>query len=47
MDWMKLITLFYKTSSWTKTQVGDAVRLGKITADQYKEITGEDYNAAQ
>ena len=28
---------------WTKKQVGDAVAKGWITAEEYREITGEDY----
>lgn len=43
--WYKLITQFYAASRWTLKQVKRAVELGKITEDQYKEITGEDYVA--
>ena len=28
---------------WTKKQIGDAVAKGWITAEEYREITGEDY----
>lgn len=28
---------------WTDKMVGDAVKKGVITADQYKEITGQDW----
>lgn len=28
---------------WTKKQIGDAVSKGWITAEEYREITGEDY----
>lgn len=30
---------------WTKDMVGEAVECNKITADQYKEIIGEDYQS--
>lgn len=43
--WYKLITQFYKASRWTLEQVKRAVELGKISKEQYKEITGEDYVA--
>ena len=35
---------FYENGFWTKKMVGNAVVKGKITAEQYKKITGEDYN---
>lgn len=28
---------------WSEAMVGNAVKKGWITADEYKEITGEDY----
>ncbi|ERM23984.1 TPA: XkdX family protein, partial [Clostridioides difficile] len=31
--------------NWTKEQVKTAVEKNKITASEYKEITGEDYIA--
>ena len=46
MDWFKIITTFYKSNLWTKSQVGDAVTMGKISAGQYKEITGEELGNA-
>lgn len=33
----------YDTSEWSKKWVKNAVVKGKITAEEYKEITGEDY----
>ncbi|HGT1684116.1 TPA: XkdX family protein, partial [Clostridioides difficile] len=33
----------YKNGNWTKEQVKTAVEKNKITASEYKEITGEDY----
>lgn len=45
MDWFTMIKGFYDKNLWTKEQVGAAVTKGKITADQYKLITGNDYVA--
>ena len=33
----------YDTCEWSKKWVKNAVVKGKITADEYREITGEDY----
>ena len=35
------ILKWYKQGLWDKKKVADAVAKGIITADQYKEITGE------
>ena len=45
MDWFKSIKGWYNYGDgfWTKEMVADAVRYGKITSEQYKEITGEVY----
>lgn len=45
MDWFNIIKSFYDNQLWTSDQVSDAVTKGKITADQYKLITGNDYVA--
>ncbi len=45
MDWFNIIKSFYDNQLWTSDQVGAAVTKGKITADQYKLITGNDYVA--
>jgi uncharacterized XkdX family phage protein len=37
------IKRFYDRKLWTKEMVADIVGVGAITAKQYKEITGEDY----
>ena len=37
------INTYYIRGFWTKKMVGDAVKMNKITAEQYKEITGEEY----
>lgn len=39
------IKYYYDNNYWTKEMVGNAVVKGKITSDQYKEITNEDYVA--
>lgn len=39
------IKSFYKMKLWTKEMVADGVKCSRITAEQYKEITGEDYVA--
>lgn len=33
----------YDTGEWSKKWVKNAVVKSKITADEYREITGEDY----
>lgn len=38
------IKSYYDMGLWSKTMVGNAVVKGKITAEQYTEITGETYN---
>lgn len=37
------ILYFYKTGVWNKDKVRNAVEKGKITAAEYKKITGEKY----
>lgn len=34
---------WYKFKIWTKSMLTDAVKKEKITAADYKEITGEDF----
>ncbi|AEB25214.1 MULTISPECIES: XkdX family protein [Bacillus amyloliquefaciens group] len=42
IDWFSDIKYFYEKKLWTKKQVFDVV--GKrITPEQYKEITGDEY----
>lgn len=43
IDWFEYIKGFYETGRWTKKQVYDVVAVGRITPEQYKEITGDDY----
>lgn len=38
------VKYYYKKRLWTKEQVANAVKKGWITADEYRDITGEDYS---
>lgn len=40
------IKYYYDNGFWTVEMVGNAVVKGKITPEQYTEITGEEYSAA-
>lgn len=42
----EIIKKNYDRGLWNKMMVGKAVEKGVITAEQYKEITGEDYTGA-
>lgn len=39
----KKIKKWYESGMWTKKMVRNAVIKGKITEDEYTEITGEEY----
>ncbi|MCO1599747.1 XkdX family protein [Desulfosporosinus nitroreducens] len=39
------IKMYYEKSWATKAQVGKYVNFGKITSEQYQEITGDTYTA--
>lgn len=41
--WYTKIKDWYDAGYWTKTMVKNAVVKEKITVDEYKDITGEDY----
>ncbi|WP_373845538.1 XkdX family protein [Clostridium sp.] len=45
MNWMDTITYFYNQNLYTVDQVKIFVAKSKITAEQYKTITGQDYTA--
>ncbi|MBV4445299.1 XkdX family protein [Clostridium tyrobutyricum] len=45
MDWLKTISSYYSDGYYTVDQVKVFVAKGKITADQFKQITGQDYIA--
>ncbi len=40
----EMIKKWYQRGIWKKKQVRDAVAKGQITAEEYKLITGEDYD---
>lgn len=42
--WYKKIKEWYEAGYWTVGMVRNAVIKGKITADEFKGITGADYN---
>lgn len=44
MSWFEKIKKYYDAGLWTEKMVSNAVAKKKITAEQYKEITGTDYN---
>lgn len=41
--WFDRIKRFYDRNLWTLEQVKDGVRTKTITQEEYKTITGEDY----
>jgi len=43
VDWYKTVKGFYDDGLYTKEQVAMFVVKGKITPQQYKDITGDDY----
>ena len=43
--WFERIKRFYERGLWTKEMVAEAVEYGKITAQEYEEITGEAYQS--
>ena len=43
IEWFEKIKLYYEMGLWDINRVKDAVVKGKITAEQYEEITGEEY----
>lgn len=45
MDWFKTISDFYNGNYYTDEQVKVFVAKGKITSDQYQQITGQAYTA--
>ena len=43
--WYKKIKEWYKAGYWTAGMVRNAVFKGKITAEEFKKITGTDYES--
>lgn len=39
----KIVKRYYEKGIYSKEDVAKFVKAGKITAEQYKEIVGEDY----
>lgn len=39
------IKVWYEAGYWTKGMVANAVKKGRITAEEYEQITGEAYAA--
>lgn len=46
MDWYKTVKRHYDAGRYSKTDVAVFVQAGKITAEQYQQISGEDYPEA-
>jgi len=44
IDWYTYIKGFYEGGLWSKKQVHDVVAAGRITPEQYEEITGDPYD---
>ena len=40
----ELVKNYYETGRWSKKAVRNAVAKGWITAEEYEEITGEEYD---
>lgn len=45
IDWFEKANRYYSKGKYTKEEVKVFVISGKITEEEYKEITGEDYKA--
>lgn len=45
MDWFTTVQTYYKAGYYTIDQVKVFVAKGKITADQFQQITGQAYTA--
>lgn len=43
MDWFEKVNRYYQNGYYTNENVKAFVKAEKITAEQYKLITGEDY----
>jgi len=43
MDWFEKIKFYYEMGLWDIERVKNVVTKGKITAEQFKEITGQTY----
>lgn len=43
--WFEKIRMYYDTGRWSLPMVKNAVKKGKITEEEFKEITGIEYAA--
>lgn len=43
INWYEKIERYYSEKLWTIDQVKVGVKRNKLTAEQFKEITGQDY----
>ena len=43
MDWFEKIKIYYEMGLWDIERVKNAMTKGKITAEQFKEITEQTY----
>lgn len=43
MDWFEVANRYYQKGYYTNENIKSFVKAEKITAEQYKLITGEDY----
>lgn len=41
----KIVKRYYDKETYSKEDVAKFVKAGKLTAEQYKEITGDEYDA--
>lgn len=44
-DWFDRIKDYYDTKRWNLAMVKNAVKKGKITEEEYEEVTGRKYKA--
>ena len=45
MKWVEKVQRFYDRGLWNKKMVADAVVKGKITPEEFEQITGDKYSA--
>lgn len=45
MDWFERTKMYYEAGLWDISRVKDAVKKDKISESQFKEITGQEYDA--
>lgn len=45
MDWFEKIKAYYDSGFWSIEWVRNAVKMNKITPEEFLQITGEEYHA--